>query len=135
VVFTLRADDNPDADGWAGGCCFTGGVPVGGGMHGGLHAIELNNLLTLAGEGIRQNVVTDRPAGLIDVAPTALHLLGLDAPPTMTGRVVAEAFEREPLAPPPAEVETFEAGAGDYRQRLTLRRVGGTTYIERGWTA
>ena len=69
------------------------------------------------------------------MAPTALHVLGLDPPPSMTGRDVAEAFERPPFAPPPAaEVETFETGVGAYRQRVALRRVGGTRYIERGWT-
>lgn len=66
--------------------------------HGSLGWSDLNNVLLLAGPGIEQAragtapLRTDAPAGIVDVAPTILNLLGAHAPATMHGRVLREAL-------------------------------------------
>lgn len=60
--------------------------------HGGLSPWELRNTLVIAGPGIRRGVRSAAPAGNIDVTPTLLHLLNLPAPPTVQGRILAEAI-------------------------------------------
>jgi phosphonoacetate hydrolase len=78
VVFTLRQSDEADPLGIEGVCVYDADIPLGGGMHGGLHPRELANVLILSGSAIgpsprRLSV----PAGLLDIAPTALSLLGV----------------------------------------------------------
>lgn len=53
-------------------------------------------ILTMAGPGVRQSKPDDRPisAGLLDITPTALTLLGLPVGRDMQGRVLVEAFDR-----------------------------------------
>jgi len=63
-----------------------------GGMHGYLPSRPMMATgLVLAGAGVRTGVVVER-ARLIDVAPTAAHLLGLKPPP-VEGRVLTEMLE------------------------------------------
>ena len=86
LFFILRSDDGNDHHGLPGRCLFTDSVPLGGGLHGGLNRYELNSLLivsapNLAGAG----TVTRIPAGIIDIAPTILDLVGVAPAPGMMG--------------------------------------------------
>lgn len=133
VYYTMRADDNVNQWGWRGTCYFDSDeYPVGGGTHGGLHEIEMNNLLAAQGTGFKQAFSSAWPASHVDVVPTILHALGLPAPASVTGRVLNEALHNgaEPPAPDSAEhgVET-----GRHRQVLKIWRVGGSSYIDQGW--
>ncbi len=56
--------------------------------------------LIIAGPGIEPAVV-DQPVGLTDVLPTAMHLLGFDAPGDLTGRV-------QPGNPHPVYMESYQ---------------------------
>lgn len=58
--------------------------------HGGASAWEIRNLLIMAGPGVRSGLRSELPSGTIDVAPTALSLLGLPIPDSMVGRVLEE---------------------------------------------
>lgn len=55
---------------------------------GGWHRGE--GILVAAGRSIRQGTALSRPPSLLDVAPTALRLLGFSAPAVMDGRVLDE---------------------------------------------
>lgn len=71
-------------------------------------------LLVMAGEGIRAGVVVE--AGLADLAPTMLHLLGEAVPAHMDGRVLSEALVGEPPM-----VETAPSAVPLLPERLTSR--------------
>jgi phosphonoacetate hydrolase len=77
-------------------------VPAKGGRlkagHGSLGWTDLNNTLVVAGPGFERAAPGAAPlqsanaAGLVDVAPTILHLLGAPRPSTSQGRVLSEAL-------------------------------------------
>jgi arylsulfatase A-like enzyme len=130
VLFTLRSNTQPSRHGLPGSTLYDGDLPVGGGTHGGLSAAELHTVLLLAGAPIHVRRQSDWPAGLVDIAPTVLALLGLEGGEAMDGRVLTEALQdgADPAVPPAAE--TWEATEGDYAQRLTRTRLGRQTYLD-----
>ena len=132
VLYMLRTTAGPSAAGLPGTTLFDGALKVGGGTHGGLSPAEMHIVFYLAGSRIAPGRVSDMPAGLIDIAPTALALLGI-AGDGMDGRVLAEAFTggADPAeAPSP---ETWEAVGPGYAQRLARTRLGRHTYIDEGY--
>lgn len=129
LVFTLATDDEPGSGGWPGRTHHDYDIPAGGSMHGGLHPRELNNWLAAGGAAFREGYVSPCPAGITDITPTILDLLGLP-PGGCHGRVLAEAL-RDGL-PPRHGSRTIEARAGRYAQRLSLSRAGSTAYIDGG---
>lgn len=102
-----------------------------GGVHGGLHPAELSNFIAVAGAPFAPGRLAAAPAGIVDIAPTILHAFGLPAPKAMQGRALLEAF-RDRAPPPEPQAISHEAGAGAFRQRLELSRVGDVTYLESG---
>jgi phosphonoacetate hydrolase len=64
-------------------------------MHGGLHRRELATLLVMQGGPFRRAAVVQGAADLTDVAPTLLHLLGLEAAGS-EGRVLNVAWDDAP---------------------------------------
>ena len=92
LMFTFADDDAADDNGMPGRCLFDQEVPVGGGIHGGLHPRELANVMIAAGGPFRAGHVAAAPVGIVDVAPTVLALLGLPAF-DMDGRVLVEALD------------------------------------------
>ena len=129
LVYVLRSDEGLDGHGLPGrGLISAGDVPVGGGMHGGLNRHELNTVLMLSGAAARVPGQTDAAAGLIDIAPTILDLLGVTAAPTMTGRSLLAADAGIAAAP----LETHEASSGAFHQRLELWRRNGHLFPVHG---
>ena len=110
-----------------------------GASHGSTSPRDLRNTLILAGPDVRSATTSDAPAGLIDVAPTILAMLGLPVPTTMDGRVLTEALRPGVVAgttglTPEPQSETASASAamttgGSYRQWLHRVRVGRTWYL------
>jgi len=64
--------------------------------HTGTH--RLNGTLVLSGHGIIKKGLCVEGAGLADIAPTILHIMGQPVPDNMDGRVLTEAFEDEFIA-------------------------------------
>ncbi|GAB4361739.1 MAG: alkaline phosphatase family protein [Kiloniellaceae bacterium] len=126
----MRADDRPNAAGIEGSCYFDGDMPVGGSIHGGLHRREMNNLLALSGPAFQPARRYDHPAGIIDIAPTVLALLGLMPPAAMQGRVLREAFTGGTL--PDSRRSTVELAAPQGILRLERAQVGATPYVLSG---
>jgi hypothetical protein len=121
LVYVLRSGTEADAHGLPGLGLVTGGVPVGGGMHGGLNRHELNTVLILGGAARgEQPGLSKAPSGIIDIAPTILDLLGIPAPASMRGASLIAAGTQEH----PARIETFETGSSAFRQMFSLARRG-----------
>ncbi len=64
--------------------------------HGTSSPYDIHNTLIAAGPDFREHTVSHVPTGNVDIAPTLLQLLGLQAPETMTGRVIQEALRNGP---------------------------------------
>lgn len=118
IFWVGRSSMDADRHGLAGAGVYTTGVnvPVGGGMHGGLHPGEMNTLLAFGGAGLPSGCVNDH-ANLTDIVPTVLALLGIDRPATMTGLPLDAALARP--APETHQIR-LETGAGAFSQYLVL---------------
>ncbi|MGM4909628.1 alkaline phosphatase family protein [Rhizobium sp. 768_B6_N1_8] len=133
LYINLKGDNDSNAHGIPGtSYCDAANynIPVGGGTHGGLHATELAAVLVGGGAGIRSGgeVIASR-TGIYDIAPTVLHLLGVEPAATMTGRVMHELLEGgQPVSAP--VVTHFTASAGDKVSRIAIARVGTHHYID-----
>jgi arylsulfatase A-like enzyme len=129
LVYVLRSDTGLDPHGLPGLGLITGGVPVGGGMHGGLNRHEVNTVLILGGaaQGGAPGQ-TAVPAGIVDIAPTVLDLLGLPVPAGMRGASLMQDEVRRRAC----DIETVEIGAGAFRQRFSLMRRGAHAFPVHG---
>jgi predicted AlkP superfamily phosphohydrolase/phosphomutase len=128
LMYVLRSSEVSDPYGLPGLGLITGGVPVGGGMHGGLNRFELNTTLIAVGSPFTAQVDT-RPVSITDIAPTILDLLRVPVPATITGCSLAMPFDRD------VEATALETGAEAFRQRLSLARTGGRSIIMQGGRA
>jgi hypothetical protein len=125
LVVQLRGGPEPDRWGLPGHSPIVGkDLAPGGGMHGGLHRREMANLIALRMAGVVAGEDA-RPAGLIDIAPTLLSLLGVAPVAPMAGQPLQE--ER-----PARASRVLEAGAGGYRQHITLAGEGRGAIIRDG---
>jgi len=96
----------------------------------------MDGVFVLAGSSARQGRRLDG-AGILDIAPTALHLLGIPLPDNLDGRVLVEALEdrflaerpirraeaSDPTAPPSGGETTYSAD-DDEAVRAHLRGMG-----------
>jgi phosphonoacetate hydrolase len=123
LMFILQSDLSVDSYGLPGqGIMTPGDVPLGGGMHGGINRHELNTVLMVrsgAGEGGQSTA----PAGIIDIAPTVLGLLGVDPAGTMQGRDLSRPAREEP------RILRHQAGAGGFRQAVDVVEQDGRRFI------
>jgi predicted AlkP superfamily pyrophosphatase or phosphodiesterase len=63
--------------------------------HGSASPFAVNNTFLAWGAGIKRGLVSSVPCGVVDVAPTVLHMLGYVPPVEMDGRVLLELLEEE----------------------------------------
>jgi len=132
VVFTLASDSGTNAHGLLGRGRHDSALPDGGGVHGGLHRLELSNLLAISGRAFRRGYCSPLPAGILDVLPTVLTALGIEVTAGLDGRVLSEAMLD--AAPPEAmpSAERFSSSIPGYRQHLLTRRLGAQRYLDHG---
>ena len=76
----MHNDDAIYGNNVIGSCFYNGAYPEGGGTHGGLHAKELHVVMAAQGTLFKAGLESVHPAGIIDITPTILHLLGLEQP-------------------------------------------------------
>ncbi len=134
VLYTLRNSDAVAGNGLAGTSLLDaqGGLGIGGGTHGGLNRGELSTVLMLGGAALRRGFASDWPAGLVDIAPTILALLGVPGGEAMDGRVLTEALAGGAAPSESHSPETWEAAGELYAQRLQRVRVGRHVWIDHG---
>ena len=135
VMVALRWNPKPNRFGVPGQIITDATRGAGKGSHVTLSEFDVHNTLIAAGPGFRRGMANDLPSGNIDLAPTILHLLGLESPQKFDGRILSEAMTGD-SAPPRAVTETLEAArkfsSGQWRQHLRISRVGETIYIDEG---
>lgn len=114
--------------------CVSGGATLFASDHGSLSPWNVRNTLIGWGPGWKRGVTVTTPAGNVDVAPTVLALLGIDARDGMDGRVLDEALAGGP-DPEQVPVETYMhiAEAGSYRAALQISAVHGRRYVDKAW--
>ena len=101
--------------------------------HGSSSPYDIHNTLIAAGLDFREHAVSDVPTGNADIAPTLLHLLGVPAPKTMTGRVIDEALRD---GPPRSSVkvervtETVKTPDGAYEVTAHVSIAAGQRYLD-----
>jgi hypothetical protein len=130
LVFTFGGSDRSDHAGAVGVYAFDGDLPARAGMHGGLHRRELSNVLIARGSAFASGLQSDVPAGLIDIAPTIVDLLGLGLD-QFDGRVLGEGLA-DPRPALPVTTEILTAAAGPRGAGLRIRRVGGRHFYLAG---
>lgn len=134
IYYVMAASDTPDRWDRPGSCYFSGeAIPVGGATHGGLHPIEMNNLLAMSGAAFKQGYASPWPASHTDIVPTMLAAFGIQTPDTMTGRRLTEAYAQGAIEPAAPQSVNCTSESRNRRQHLQLWHVGKTTYIDSGW--
>jgi hypothetical protein len=101
--------------------------------HGSSSPFDIHNPLVAAGPDLKTRVEIDVPSGNVDFAPTFLHLLDLDIPRPMQGRVLHDAL-RDGSDPTMAAIETTEVTVenedGSYVLTAVLSGVDGRSYLD-----
>lgn len=123
LMFILKSALDRDPYGLPGlGTMTPGDVPLGGGMHGGINPHELNTVLILAEAGGEASLSRE-PAGIIDIGPTVLGLIGLAPAPSMRGRNLAVPARDEP------RFARHSAGAAGFAQHVDIVEQDGRRFI------
>lgn len=106
------------------------------GAHGSLSPYDMHNTLVAAGPDFRSGFRDDLPTGNIDLAPTILWILGLQAPQKMDGRILSEALvnmEATTDKPEQKTVKASDEGEGfQWQQYLKISSIAGTAYFDEG---
>lgn len=103
--------------------------------HGSDSPYDLKIRLVAAGPGLKKGIRSRVPTGNVDLAPTVLHLLGIEPPPQMEGRVLHELLRGgDPAARIKIHERTHRAtvtldGGLRYEAEFDTLRVGSTVYL------
>ncbi len=134
IALSFRWTADKNIAGIAGLVASDGGYGVGRGTHASLSAFDLHNTLVAAGPDFQKGWVDHLPSGNIDLAPTILHILGVQSPERMDGRVLTEALVEKMSKSPDPVTQTLTAtrdlGATVWQQYLRVTEFDGTTYLE-----
>jgi len=114
--------------------CVSGGATLFPSDHGSLSPWNVRSTLLGWGAGFKRGVRVPSPSGNVDVAPTALALLGIDDRAGMDGRVLVEALTDGPDPEQvPVHPETHVVAAGSYRAALQVTTAEGRRYVDKSW--
>jgi arylsulfatase A-like enzyme len=101
--------------------------------HGTSSLYDIHNTLIAAGPDFLEHAVSDVPTANVDLAPTLLRLLGIPAPPTMTGRAIEEALrDGPPLSSVTVEhvADTVKSPDGSYELTAHISIAAGRRYLD-----
>ncbi len=118
-----------------GGNAASGRVDSGAGNHGGVGPWTIRNTMLANGPDFKHGALVRTPTSNVDVTPTLLYLLGMDASITeLDGRTITEAFangvDQEQVA---MEIRTLRVQHGSYRAVLQESETAGKRYIDKAW--
>ena len=135
LLVSLRWNKKLNDSGVAGQIIADNARPAGKGTHATLSEFDVHNMLIAAGPDFRERTALTLPTSNLDLAPTVLHLLNLEAPQKLDGRVLAEAIEEkaertEVLSKTMRATRKFPSG--EWQQHLRVSLVGETVYIDEG---
>ncbi len=106
------------------------------GGHGNISPACINNTLIAWGKSFKSGVAIKNPAGIIDITPTVLSLLGIKSNSGFDGRVLNEAFisgpDHQKII---VDVETISVKSKDnkYNAAIQISSVGKYWYVDKGW--
>lgn len=99
--------------------------------HGTSSPFDLNIRLLASGPNLKRALRSEMPTGNIDLAPTILHLLGIEPPRTMHGRILKELLRDGPSPKSVPLKETVQRATHEtYEVELKKSIVGDTDYID-----
>ncbi len=104
--------------------------------HGGMSPWAMRTATIFSGPDFKDGASITAPVSHVDLAPTILHLKGIDLPDRPDGRVIVEALKGGPdVGMVSVQTRTFEtAGAnGSYRAALQVSEVEGRRYVDKSW--
>tara|TARA_Y100000588_G_scaffold393726_2_gene510862 strand:- start:1967 stop:3304 length:1338 start_codon:yes stop_codon:yes gene_type:complete len=125
INYVMRTFDGVNEFGYP-GLCYADNpdIPHGGGIHGGLHKTELNNLMVFGGDRFKREMIFDVPSSIVDVLPTILCGLDVRRPKTIMGRSLNEVFLDGGDNPDWSE-RCIRASRNDYSQEMLIAEVQG----------
>jgi predicted AlkP superfamily pyrophosphatase or phosphodiesterase len=133
ILFSHDWRDDTNEHGYAGGAWS--GPTSKAATHGSISPWDVRNSLVICGPSFKRGLVSDVPAGNIDIAPTLARTLDLPPVEGIDGRVLDEALLDGP-DPAGVRVEratlTAESERGRFKQTLHLSKVGRTRYVDFG---
>jgi arylsulfatase A-like enzyme len=138
VVMAFRWNDSKNQFGAAGMIDADWQRKAGEGTHATLSRSDMHNTLVVAGPDFQRGQTDDLPTGNVDLAPTILHILGIEASQQMDGRVLSEAMVNadQASAGEKTEANRIEAerdfALGSWQQSLRISRIGSTLYFDQG---
>jgi hypothetical protein len=118
------------------------GVPGGGttgptnppaSEHGSFSPWDTHNTLLAWGDDVRDGVVSDIPAGNVDIAPTVLKLAGVTDNEVNDGRVLSEALTGGAAAGHAFGTQIFQTRSGGKDSKVQVSSVDGKWYIDKAW--
>ncbi|MBA2940281.1 alkaline phosphatase family protein [Paenibacillus sp. CGMCC 1.16610] len=100
--------------------------------HGTVSPYDMHAFCLGVGSSFKKGYVSDITCGIVDIAPTVCHLIGLSAESGFDGRVLAEGIVPERVDMPLSRLKAVTKEIGSQQNRLGVRLidVNGTTYIE-----
>lgn len=100
--------------------------------HGTISPYDMHAFCLGVGSSFKQGHVSDLPCGIVDIAPTVCHLIGLSEESGFDGRVLAEGLEPERIGEPFDQLEAAVQEIGNQQGGAGIRLidVNGTRYIE-----
>ncbi len=118
-----------------GGAGQTGPTDAGEANHGGIGPWTVRNTMLANGPSFKRGAVIRTPTSNVDVTPTLLHLLGLDADLLqMDGRPLREALATGPDSEQLAmETRSLRVRNGAYSAVLQVSEVDGKSYVDKAW--
>jgi phosphonoacetate hydrolase len=132
VAISYAWSDDANAFGWPGATVAPEALTA---QHGSASPYEMNSALIAVGPGFRHGETSDRPAGIVDIAPTILQLLHIPTPRSWMGRFLVDLLDD--VSPLPARAQEWQehefATTIDGRsrlQRLFISRTDSGGYLD-----
>lgn len=97
--------------------------------HGGSSPYEMNINLIAYGPSFKANYQSNMASGNVDLVPTILHLIGLETPKEMDGRVLFELFSKLKVEPGVSVDTVYKVSNAVRSQELRAVNSGGSWYM------
>ena len=106
------------------------------GGHGNISPASINNTLIAWGKSFKSDVEIKNPAGIVDITPTVLSLLGIKTNIRFDGRVLNEAFISGPDHQKiivDVEIISVESEDKKYSAAIQISKLGKFWYVDKAW--
>ena len=107
-----------------------------GGGHGNISPACINNMLIAWGANFKTGVKINNPSGIVDITPTVLNILKINADVTFDGRILKEALING-IDPQKIIIEsktyTVQTKDKKYNAALQISKIDKHWYVDKGW--